>query len=702
MSIVVRDARFDPSAQERAAGPAAAPFLAIQRAVQDSRTGSPLLRRSLRLADATALVVAWTLATLILPAPSPGIPSQLLVSTLLMVAVGCWLISKHELYLARVATMRTVEQAGLARVCVLLTGASAAFDYVRGVDVSAGRAALGGIASFVALSIARTAYRGWLTAARRKGRFIRPVVIVGIDDQTAELCRVMSDHAELGFEPVGVLGTREAAERAELGGLWLGEVDEVLSVVRDAGLTGAIVSSTALEPGTLNAVTRALHERGCHVHLSTGMRSIDQRRMRPMHLGYEPLLYLEPLSLTDGQRLAKRALDISVSLLVGLFVAPILLVSAAAIKLHDGGPVLFRQRRVGRGGEHFTMVKLRTMSVGAEDLVDELRVYNERNGPLFKMKDDPRVTRVGRVLRGLSIDELPQLWNVLRGDMSLVGPRPALPCEARSFGPRLQARTNVLPGVTGLWQVEAVESASLHTYERLDLYYVENWSVGLDVMVIIATIEEELIKLARQVVPSGGTQRRSRALLRLSALGPIALGIALMLGACSDDDEPLAGEVRTAGTDPVAAEGSDDAEPPAGAEPGTDVAEPVPLSGTADFGDGVTATVSAIEPVTAEASLPGEVGGPGVAITVEITNGSAGAVDLDAVTVDLTDASGASATPITPPEPEELSGSVAPGESAQGRYVFSLPTDDRAGATLRVSYSADAPSVLFTGDLPDA
>jgi lipopolysaccharide/colanic/teichoic acid biosynthesis glycosyltransferase len=142
------------------------------------------------------------------------------------------------------------------------------------------------------------------------------------------------------------------------------------------------------------------------------------------------------------------------------------------------------------------------MTVGAEEHLDELLPYNERNGPLFKMEEDPRVTRVGAILRSLSIDELPQLWNVLRGDMSLVGPRPALPSEARCFGERLQTRTEVLPGVTGLWQVEARSSGSMRTYERLDLFYIENWSVGLDLMVIIATLEEELVKAVRRVLPS--------------------------------------------------------------------------------------------------------------------------------------------------------------------------------------------------------
>ena len=144
----------------------------------------------------------------------------------------------------------------------------------------------------------------------------------------------------------------------------------------------------------------------------------------------------------------KRALDVVISGLVAVLVAPIVAISGSRSD-HDRRPVFFRQRRVGDDGELFTIVKLRTMAVGAEEHVDELLPYNERDGPLFKMEHDPRVTRVSPVLRSLSIDELPQLWNVLRGDMSLVGPRPALPSEARLFGERLQTRTQVLPGVTG-------------------------------------------------------------------------------------------------------------------------------------------------------------------------------------------------------------------------------------------------------------
>jgi len=504
MSIVVRDERLARRIGHEQDG------ALIERASDDevgdadrvAGAGSALLRRSLRAADLIALAVAWAVTQLIWPTPAASVGVLLLVGLAPFMAAGCWLIAKQRLYLARVATMRTVEQAGLARVAAVLAAGAAAVDGIRGVEIVPARILAIGAFSFISLSVARTIYRAWLTAARRAGRFTRPVVIVGIDDQTAEICSVITDHPELGFEAVGVVGSLAEAERADLAELWVGELDQLMKVVRAGGVTGAIVSSTAIDPSTLNDVTRTLLEQRCHVHLSTGIKGIDQRRIRPVHLGYEPLLYLEPLELTRGQLLLKRGLDVVISALVAVLVAPVVAVSAIAIKLDDRGPVFFRQRRVGRDGELFTIVKLRTMAVGAEEHLDELLPYNERNGPLFKMEHDPRVTRVGRVLRALSVDELPQVWNVLRGDMSLVGPRPALPSEAHCFGERLQTRTQVLPGVTGLWQVEARTSGSMHTYERLDLFYIENWSVGLDIMVIIATLEEELVKLVRFLVPT--------------------------------------------------------------------------------------------------------------------------------------------------------------------------------------------------------
>jgi exopolysaccharide biosynthesis polyprenyl glycosylphosphotransferase len=185
---------------------------------------------------------------------------------------------------------------------------------------------------------------------------------------------------------------------------------------------------------------------------------------------------------------AKRSFDVVGAIVALVLASPLLLLTAIAIKLDSRGPVLFRQQRVGKDGEPFDLLKFRSMVVGAEDRLHELQELNEASGPLFKMAEDPRVTRVGRVLRRLSIDEIPQFWTVLRGKMSIVGPRPALPTEVHAWSPALHQRLRVKPGSTGMWQVSGRSDATFDDYVRLDLYYVDNWSLITDLVIMAKTI----------------------------------------------------------------------------------------------------------------------------------------------------------------------------------------------------------------------
>ena len=174
---------------------------------------------------------------------------------------------------------------------------------------------------------------------------------------------------------------------------------------------------------------------------------------------------------------------------VGLVLTlPILLLAMLAVRLESRGPVIFRQVRTGVNGQLFEMLKLRTMYDGADAMKSELIEQNESDGPLFKMRDDPRVTRVGRLLRKFSIDELPQFWNVIRGDMSVVGPRPALPSEVAQWEDDVHERLRVLPGMTGIWQVSGRSETTFDEYKRLDSYYVDNWSLAHDVSIVAKTI----------------------------------------------------------------------------------------------------------------------------------------------------------------------------------------------------------------------
>jgi exopolysaccharide biosynthesis polyprenyl glycosylphosphotransferase len=222
--------------------------------------------------------------------------------------------------------------------------------------------------------------------------------------------------------------------------------------------------------------------------LSSSLRDIDVARLRPQQSDGRTMIYVEATVRTGWRAVAKRAFDIAMATAVLIMTSPILLVSAAAIKLDSRGPLLFRQTRVGRNGEHFEILKLRTMCIDAEARKAELEELNECEGPLFKIGDDPRITRVGRILRKLSIDELPQLVCVLRGTMSMVGPRPALPDEVAKWEPEVHERLRVLPGLTGLWQVSGRSDSSFDEYKRLDLYYVDNWTLAHDVTICAKTV----------------------------------------------------------------------------------------------------------------------------------------------------------------------------------------------------------------------
>jgi exopolysaccharide biosynthesis polyprenyl glycosylphosphotransferase len=267
----------------------------------------------------------------------------------------------------------------------------------------------------------------------------------------------------------------------------LGRLADLEHVLREQNAIGVVVSLPAVGQDEVNALTRRLTDHGFHVALSSSLADIDVTRLRPQQVDGRTMIYVEPVIRHGWRRAAKRTFDVLSASLLLLVTAPVVLLTMLAIKLDSPGKVFFRQERVGRDGNVFTLLKLRTMVADADLRKDELLALNEADGPLFKIHNDPRITRVGRVLRKLSIDELPQLLCVIRGTMSMVGPRPALASEVEMWDPLLHERLRVLPGLTGLWQVSGRSDSSFDRYRRLDLYYVDNWSLLHDLTICVKT-----------------------------------------------------------------------------------------------------------------------------------------------------------------------------------------------------------------------
>jgi exopolysaccharide biosynthesis polyprenyl glycosylphosphotransferase len=455
---------------------------------QDAPKGSRRLRWLSVGTDIVAVAASVVLG--LFPALGWGDPietDQKVRITGMLVCLNIVVFALNRLYQSRTASLRAIETAALLRAVLISTVIALAVRPNIASDVRVRRVVLVQTFVFFGMMIGRHLYRFMLKRSRRHGRFMRPVVLVGAGDEAFELLKILRDEPELGFDVRGIVGEADAASRLPFEVPYLGGADQVVQNVLNAGAQHAIIGATAFDFRELNRVVRALTSSGVHVQVSGGLAGISANRFRRAPIGREAAFYLEQVSLEGWQAGVKRAMDIVISLALLIPTAPIMLILAFMVRRTDGGPAFFRQQRIGLDGVPFTILKLRTMVVDAEARLAELMAQNERNGPLFKLKHDPRMTRIGRVMDATSLNELPQLFNVLKGDMSLVGPRPALPREVATFDERLMLRHLVRPGITGLWQVESRDSPSFADYERCDVFYVENWSVQLDLAILLQT-----------------------------------------------------------------------------------------------------------------------------------------------------------------------------------------------------------------------
>jgi exopolysaccharide biosynthesis polyprenyl glycosylphosphotransferase len=371
------------------------------------------------------------------------------------------------------------------------------------------------VGAAVLMIVLRWRFRRWLKSKRAEGHFLQTVILVGTNEDTAGVWQMFSDEPELGYRIGGVVG-RQADEAPWRAIQHRTALDDLPQLSAEVGADGVILVGSAVTAADTAAAVQASLGCGLHVQFWPGLPGVLSRRIRTAPVCGLPMLYVEAHRPLAWQVWAKRAMDITAAAVLIPLSAPVLLLAAICIRLEDRGPVIYRHAVIGRYGVHTEVLKLRTMVPNAAQMLDRIEELNERKGgPLFKASNDPRVTRIGHFLRATSIDELPQLWDVLTGRMSLVGPRFAVPQEAAQFDEELQRRTAMRPGITGLWQTEARDNPSFSAYRRLDLLYIDNWSLGLDLAILANTAHAVSVRAVKAVLIRG---HRKQGLVRTAAV----------------------------------------------------------------------------------------------------------------------------------------------------------------------------------------
>lgn len=341
--------------------------------------------------------------------------------------------------------------------------------------------------------LSRWVLRKWLFRGRLKGKYLQSSVVIGRVDAVRAIVRSLQTDPGQGLSPVAVCAsTVDHGPHLETHVDGIPVVGGPTEAVATADRLGADVVVVASHPDLSGSALRRLawdlEERGIELIVSPGLLDIAGPRMSIRPSRDLSLLHIERAASARRTVIFKRLMDAFLASALLVVLSPVLLFIAMLVKGTDAGPVLFRQGRVGIKGEGFRMLKFRTMVVDAEKHLSSLRDRNQGHGVLFKISADPRVTKVGRFLRRFSLDELPQLVNVLRGEMSLVGPRPPLPSEVEQYEPDAARRLHVRPGMTGLWQVSGRSDLTWAESLRLDLHYVDNWSPILDLLILVRTV----------------------------------------------------------------------------------------------------------------------------------------------------------------------------------------------------------------------
>lgn len=331
--------------------------------------------------------------------------------------------------------------------------------------------------------------RALVSAMRRSRRLVERTLVVGTNEEAAHLITRLRRDGGTGIDPVGYAAECDDMVRPTFRDLvCLGPISEIRRIVLEHGIDTVLVASTSLPYNDMVQLFDQLRGLPIQLHVSSGLYRILTSRVLVREVAGVPLITVKAVPLSRTKLFEKRAFDITVGILAAMVLSPIWIPVTILIKITSRGPLLYRQTRVGREGQPFEMLKFRSMVSEADNKVQELADLNDADGLLFKVKNDPRLTAVGRFIRKFSIDELPQIINVMRGEMSLVGPRPPLPREVKDYAPWHHRRLEVTPGMTGLWQVSGRSDLSFDEAVRLDVFYIENWSPKFDMSIILRTI----------------------------------------------------------------------------------------------------------------------------------------------------------------------------------------------------------------------
>ena len=415
-----------------------------------------------------------------------------------LVIIAVWLIALaiYRSRSARVIGAGVEEYRRVSTATLSGFGAIAILSMVFRLDLARGYLAIALPLGLAGLFVSRRYWRAKVAKRRMGGEFLASVLVVGERRSATSLIQSLARQPEYGYAVAGLCIPGEM-DRTSIAVPGVGEFPvfgnetDIAQIIGDTGIdTVAVAATEHLGPQGIRDLSWTLEKLDVDLMVSPGVSDVANPRLVMQPIAGLPLIHLEKPQYNGAKRFEKRLFDLCFAALVLLVVSPLMLLAAIAIKLSSRGPVFYRSERIGIDGTPFQMIKFRTMVDGADQRAAELMNLNEADGGvLFKIRDDPRVTGIGRYLRKYSIDELPQFINVLRREMSVVGPRPPLAREVAAYDSEVRRRLLVLPGITGLWQVSGRSDLSWEESVRLDLSYVENWSMVGDLMIVFRTIK---------------------------------------------------------------------------------------------------------------------------------------------------------------------------------------------------------------------